>query len=83
MVDNTVATPYLCQPFLHGADITVYSATKFIGGHGTSIGGVIVDGGKFDYVASGRFANFTEPTRVTTGSSSPSCPKVCAPPSTS
>ncbi|MGA2528099.1 MAG: bifunctional o-acetylhomoserine/o-acetylserine sulfhydrylase [Acidimicrobiales bacterium] len=61
VIDNTVATPYLCQPFLHGADITVYSATKFIGGHGTSIGGVIVDGGKFDYVASGRFANFTEP----------------------
>jgi O-acetylhomoserine (thiol)-lyase len=61
VVDNTVATPYLCLPFLHGADITVYSATKFIGGHGTSIGGVIVDGGKFDYVQSGRFANFTEP----------------------
>ncbi|MFZ2057704.1 MAG: bifunctional o-acetylhomoserine/o-acetylserine sulfhydrylase [Acidimicrobiales bacterium] len=61
VVDNTVATPYLCQPFLHGADITVYSATKFIGGHGTSIGGVIVDGGKFDYVKSGRFASFTEP----------------------
>jgi len=61
VVDNTVATPYLCQPFLHGADITVYSATKFIGGHGTSIGGVIVDGGKFDYVKSGRFQNFTEP----------------------
>jgi len=61
VVDNTVATPYLCQPFLHGADITVYSATKFIGGHGTSIGGVIVDGGRFDYVRSGRFPNFTEP----------------------
>ena len=61
VVDNTVATPYLCQPFPHGADIAVYSATKFIGGHGTSIGGVIVDGGKFDYVKSGRFPNFTEP----------------------
>jgi O-acetylhomoserine (thiol)-lyase len=61
VIDNTVATPYLCQPLRHGADIVVYSATKFIGGHGTSIGGVIVDGGKFDYVASGRFANFTEP----------------------
>ena len=61
VVDNTVATPYLCQPFLYGADITVYSATKFIGGHGTSIGGVIVDGGRFDYVRSGRFPNFTEP----------------------
>ncbi len=61
VVDNTVATPYLCQPLRHGADIVTYSATKFIGGHGTSIGGLIVDGGKFDYVASGRFANFTEP----------------------
>ena len=61
VIDNTVATPYLCQPLQHGADIVVYSATKFIGGHGTSIGGVIVDGGKFDYAGSGRFANFTEP----------------------
>jgi O-acetylhomoserine (thiol)-lyase len=61
VIDNTVATPYLCQPLRHGADIVVYSATKFIGGHGTSIGGVIVDGGKFDYAGSGRFANFTEP----------------------
>jgi O-acetylhomoserine (thiol)-lyase len=61
VIDNTVATPYLCQPLRHGADIVLYSATKFIGGHGTSIGGVIVDGGQFDYVASGRFANFTEP----------------------
>ena len=54
-------SPYLCQPLQHGADIVVHSATKFIGGHGTSIGGIIVDGGKFDYVASGRFPNFTEP----------------------
>src|SRR5262245_10955350 len=61
MIDNTLATPYLCRPLEHGADIITHSATKFIGGHGTSIGGVIVDGGKFDYVASGRFANFTEP----------------------
>lgn len=61
VIDNTVATPYLCQPLRHGADIVTHSATKFIGGHGTSIGGVIVDGGSFDYVASGRFANFTEP----------------------
>jgi O-acetylhomoserine (thiol)-lyase len=61
VIDNTVATPYLCQPLRHGADIVLYSATKFIGGHGTSIGGVIVDSGQFDYVASGRFANFTEP----------------------
>jgi O-acetylhomoserine (thiol)-lyase len=61
VIDNTLATPYLCRPLEHGADIVVHSATKFIGGHGTSIGGVIVDGGKFDYVGSGRFPNFTEP----------------------
>jgi O-acetylhomoserine (thiol)-lyase len=61
MIDNTVATPYLCTPLQHGADIVVHSATKFIGGHGTSIGGIIVDGGHFDYEGSGRFANFTEP----------------------
>ena len=61
MVDSTVATPYLAQPLRHGADIVVHSATKFIGGHGTSIGGVIVDGGNFDYEGSGRFPNFTEP----------------------
>jgi O-acetylhomoserine (thiol)-lyase len=59
--DSTLASPYLCRPLEHGADIVVHSATKFIGGHGTSIGGIIVDGGQFDYVASGRFANFTEP----------------------
>ena len=61
VVDNTVATPYLAQPLRHGADIVVHSATKFIGGHGTSIGGVIVDGGAFDYEGSGRFPGFTEP----------------------
>ena len=61
IVDNTVTTPYLCQPLALGADIVVHSATKFIGGHGTSIGGIIVDGGKFDYVASGRHPVFTEP----------------------
>ena len=61
VIDNTLASPYLLNPLAWGADIVVHSATKFIGGHGTSIGGVIVDGGKFDYVASGRFANFTEP----------------------
>jgi O-acetylhomoserine (thiol)-lyase len=61
VIDNTLATPYLCQPLSHGVDIVVHSATKFIGGHGTSIGGVIVDGGKFDYEGSGRFPNFTEP----------------------
>src|SRR4051812_36721579 len=61
VIDSTLATPYLTNPLQWGADIVVHSATKFIGGHGTSIGGVIVDGGKFDYVESGRFANFTEP----------------------
>ncbi len=55
VIDNTLATPYLCNPLAHGADIVVHSATKFIGGHGTSIGGVIVDGGTFDYEGSGRF----------------------------
>jgi O-acetylhomoserine (thiol)-lyase len=60
-VDNTVPTPYLVRPLEHGADIVVHSLTKFLGGHGTSIGGAIVDGGTFDYGASGRFANFTEP----------------------
>jgi O-acetylhomoserine (thiol)-lyase len=61
VVDNTLATPFLCRPLEHGADIVVHSATKFIGGHGTSIGGVIVDGGAFDYEGSGRFPGFTEP----------------------
>ncbi len=59
--DNTFGTPYLLRPFEHGADIVVHSATKFIGGHGTSIGGVIVDSGKFDWASSGRFPKFTEP----------------------
>jgi O-acetylhomoserine (thiol)-lyase len=61
IVDNTLATPYLVQPFKHGVDIIVHSATKFIGGHGTSIGGVIVDSGKFDWAASGRFPGLTDP----------------------
>ncbi|MEX2626620.1 MAG: bifunctional o-acetylhomoserine/o-acetylserine sulfhydrylase [Ilumatobacteraceae bacterium] len=61
IVDNTVATPYLIRPFEWGADIVVHSLTKFMGGHGTSIGGVIVDGGTFDYGASGRFQNFIDP----------------------
>ena len=61
MIDNTFATPYLCRPFEWGANIVVHSTTKFIGGHGTSIGGIIVDGGNFDWAGSGRFANFTEP----------------------
>ncbi|TQM32051.1 bifunctional o-acetylhomoserine/o-acetylserine sulfhydrylase [Nocardia bhagyanarayanae] len=59
-VDNTVATPYLIQPLAHGADIVVHSATKYLGGHGTAIGGVIVDGGTFDWTG-GRFPGFTEP----------------------
>ncbi len=61
VVDNTLATPYLVRPLEHGADVVIHSATKFIGGHGTSIGGVIVDGGTFDYENSGRFPSFTEP----------------------
>ena len=61
VVDNTFATPYLVRPIEYGADIVVHSATKFIGGHGTTIGGVIVDGGKFDWEASGKFASLTEP----------------------
>lgn len=61
IVDNTVPSPYLCNPLAHGADIVVHSATKFIGGHGTSIGGLIVDGGSFDFGASGRHKMFTEP----------------------
>jgi O-acetylhomoserine (thiol)-lyase len=61
ILDNTIPSPYLVQPLKHGADIVVHSATKFIGGHGTSIGGVIVDGGTFDWAASGRFPDLTEP----------------------
>ncbi|WP_025228717.1 O-acetylhomoserine aminocarboxypropyltransferase/cysteine synthase family protein [Fimbriimonas ginsengisoli] len=61
MIDNTFPTPYLLKPFEHGANIVVHSATKFIGGHGTSIGGVVIDGGNFDWGASGRFKNFTDP----------------------
>ena len=60
IVDNTLATPYLCRPLEHGADIVVHSLTKFIGGHGTSIGGIIVDGGRFDWGASGKFPGLTE-----------------------
>ena len=61
IVDNTFPSPYLLRPIEHGADIVVHSATKFIGGHGTSIGGIIVDGGKFDWKASGKFPGLTEP----------------------
>ena len=61
LIDATFATPYLLRPIEYGADIVIHSATKFIGGHGTSIGGVIVDSGKFDWKASGKFPQFTEP----------------------
>ena len=61
MIDNTFATPYLCRPFEYGANIIVHSTTKFIGGHGTSIGGMIVDGGNFQWADNPRFANFNEP----------------------
>lgn len=61
IVDNTFATPYLVRPIEYGADIVVHSATKYIGGHGTSIGGVIIDSGKFDWEASGKFPSLTEP----------------------
>jgi O-acetylhomoserine (thiol)-lyase len=60
MIDNTFATPYLCRPFEWGANIVIHSTTKFLGGHGTTIGGIIVDGGNFDWT-SGRFPNFTTP----------------------
>ena len=61
IVDNTLATPYLCRPLEHGADIVVHSLTKFLGGHGNSIGGVIVDGGTFDWSASERYPLLSEP----------------------
>ena len=61
IVDNTFATPYLVRPIEYGADIVVHSATKFIGGHGTTIGGVIVDSGKFDWNSSDKFPWLTEP----------------------
>ncbi|HKT97377.1 MAG TPA: O-acetylhomoserine aminocarboxypropyltransferase [Paraburkholderia sp.] len=61
LVDSTFTTPYLLRPFEHGADFVYHSATKFLGGHGTTIGGVLVDGGTFDFDASGRFPEFTEP----------------------
>src|SRR5574344_1177767 len=61
VIDNTFGTPYLIRPIEHGADIVVHSATKFIGGHGTTLGGVIVDSGNFDWKASGRYAPISEP----------------------
>src|SRR5699024_10406774 len=63
IVDNTFGTPYLVRPLEHGADIVVHSATKFIGGHGTTMGGVIVEKGDFDYEASGRYTEFTKPNK--------------------
>lgn len=72
IVDNTFGTPYLIRPIEHGADIVVHSATKFIGGHGTSLGGVIVDGGTFDWKANAdKFPTLASPTQVTTAQSSP------------
>ena len=64
IVDNTMPTPYLCQPLRHGADVVVHSMTKYIGGHGNSMGGVIVDGGSFDWFASDKFPALTEPTKA-------------------
>ena len=61
LIDNTFGTPYLIRPIEHGADVVIHSATKFIGGHGTSLGGVIVDSGRFDWAASGRFPQLSEP----------------------
>ena len=61
LVDNTFATPYLCRPFEHGADLVLHSATKWLGGHGLAIGGVLVDGGGFDWAGSGKFPTMTEP----------------------
>ena len=61
MIDNTFGTPYLIRPIEHGADIVVHSATKFIGGHGTTLGGIIVDSGKFDWKASGKYAPIAAP----------------------
>ncbi|MBA5851600.1 O-acetylhomoserine aminocarboxypropyltransferase/cysteine synthase [Clostridium sp. cel8] len=61
IVDNTFATPYLVRPIEYGADVVVHSATKFIGGHGAALGGIIVDGGKFDWAGSGKFPDFTTP----------------------
>jgi O-acetylhomoserine (thiol)-lyase len=61
LVDNTFATPYLCRPFEHGADLVLHSVTKWLGGHGLAIGGVLVDGGAFDWGASGKFPTMTEP----------------------
>ena len=71
VVDNTFATPYLVRPFEYGADIVVHSATKFIGGHGTSLGGVIVENGKFDWEGSGKFPHLCTPNPSYHGDSNP------------
>jgi len=67
IIDSTFATPFLCRPIEFGADVVIHSATKFIGGHGTTIGGIIVDGGKFDWRASGKFPDFTTPDKSYNG----------------
>ncbi|MBW9158227.1 O-acetylhomoserine aminocarboxypropyltransferase/cysteine synthase family protein [Clostridium tagluense] len=67
IIDNTFATPYLCRPIEYGADVIIHSATKFIGGHGTTIGGIIIDGGKFNWAASGKFPDFTTPDKSYNG----------------
>lgn len=67
IIDNTFGTPYLVRPIEYGADVVVHSATKFIGGHGTAVGGVIVDGGKFDWIGSGKFPDFTTPDKSYNG----------------
>jgi O-acetylhomoserine (thiol)-lyase len=64
IVDNTMPTPYLCQPIRHGADVVVHSMTKYIGGHGNSMGGIIVDGGRFDWFQNDKFPALTEPTKA-------------------
>ena len=80
IVDNTVATPYLIRPLEWGADVVLHSATKYLGGHGTSIGGVIVDGGTFDYAADPAGSpTTTSPTRATTASSTPGTSASAAP----
>jgi O-acetylhomoserine (thiol)-lyase len=61
LIDSTFATPYLCRPFEHGADLVMHSATKFLGGHGVAIGGILIDSGRFDWAASGKFPTMTEP----------------------
>ncbi|MEN6622632.1 MAG: aminotransferase class V-fold PLP-dependent enzyme, partial [Smithella sp.] len=63
IIDNTFATPYLVRPIEYGADVVIHSLTKFIGGHGTTLGGIIIDGGKFDWIKSGKFPDFTTPDK--------------------